>query len=58
MGEAGKAVSAFSRESLAKSFPKDSWKTSHFRLGDVLELKISLSGYRVARLLKNNVSKR
>ena len=48
----------FEKKVEPKSFPKDSWKISHFKLGDGLELKISLSGYRVARLLKNNVSKR
>ena len=26
----GDAISAFSRKSLAKSFPKDRWKSSHF----------------------------
>ena len=43
----------FEKKVEPKSFPKDSWKISHFRLGDGLELKISLSGYRVASLKRD-----
>ena len=40
----------FEKKVEPKSFPKDSWKISHFRLGDGIDLGILLSRYRVASL--------